>query len=69
MLILSRLEDESIVIVLPDNRLVTVQVTRIKSDRCRLGIDAPDDIPVHRREIYDDQKSKGAVTSLAGARP
>jgi len=49
MLVLSRKKDESIII--RDNIIVTV--VEVRGDKVRLGIDAPKDVPVHRREIYD----------------
>ena len=49
MLVLSRHRDESIVI--GDNVVVTI--VDIRRDKVRLGIEAPGEIPVHRREVYD----------------
>lgn len=49
MLVLSRKKNESIVIA--DNIVITV--VEIRRDKVRLGIEAPRDIPVHRREVYD----------------
>jgi carbon storage regulator len=49
MLVLSRHRDESIMI--GDNIVVTI--VDIRGDKVRLGIDAPQDIPVHRQEVYD----------------
>ena len=49
MLVLSRQRDESIMI--GDNVVVTV--VDIRGDKVRLGIQAPQEIPVHRREVYD----------------
>lgn len=49
MLVLSRKRDESIVI--RDDIIVTV--VDIRGDKVRLGIEAPKDIPVHRREVYE----------------
>ena len=49
MLVLSRQRDESIII--GDNIVVTI--VDIRGDKVRLGIDAPTEIPVHRREIYE----------------
>jgi carbon storage regulator len=49
MLVLSRGRDESIVI--GDNIVVTI--VDIRRDKVRLGIDAPQEIPVHRREVYE----------------
>jgi carbon storage regulator len=49
MLVLSRKKNESIVI----NNDITVVVVEIRGDKVRLGVEAPKDIPVHRREVYD----------------
>jgi carbon storage regulator len=49
MLVLSRQRDESIMI--GDNIVVTI--VDIRGDKVRLGINAPTEIPVHRREIYE----------------
>lgn len=49
MLVLSRKKNESIVIY--DNIVVTV--IEIRGDKVRLGIEAPKDVTVHRREVYD----------------
>jgi len=52
MLVLTRKLNESIVI----NDDVSVLVVEIRGDRVRLGIDAPRDVIVHRKEIYDVSK-------------
>ncbi len=49
MLVLSRQRDESIII--GDNVVITV--VDVRGDKVRLGIDAPTEIPVHRREVYE----------------
>lgn len=49
MLVLSRHRDESIII--GDDIVLTV--VDIRGDKVRLGIEAPSDIPVHRREVYE----------------
>jgi carbon storage regulator len=49
MLVLSRQRDESIVI--GDNVVITI--VDVRGDRVRLGIDAPREVTVHRREVYD----------------
>ena len=49
MLVLSRHRDESIMI--GDNVVVTI--VDIRGDKVRLGIDAPQEIPVHRQEVYE----------------
>lgn len=49
MLVLSRKKNESI--VLNDN--IEIVVIEIRGDKVRLGINAPSDIPVHRKEVYE----------------
>ena len=49
MLVLSRQRDESIII--GDDIVVTI--VDIRGDKVRLGINAPSEIPVHRREIHE----------------
>ncbi len=49
MLVLSRKKNESIVI----NDDITIVVVEIRGDKVRLGVEAPKDVPVHRKEVYD----------------
>ena len=49
MLVLSRHRDESIMI--GDDVVVTI--VDIRGDKVRLGIEAPQHIPVHRQEVYE----------------
>jgi carbon storage regulator len=49
MLVLSRKKNESIVI----NNEITVVVVEIRGDKVRLGIEAPKEVPVHRREVFE----------------
>lgn len=49
MLVLSRKKNESIVI----NDDITIVVVEIRRDKVRLGVDAPKEVPVHRREVFD----------------
>ena len=49
MLVLSRKVNESIIV--GDN--VEITIVRIRGDKIRLGIKAPKEIPVHRKEIYE----------------
>ncbi len=60
MLILSRKSGESIVI---DGR-VHIKIVRVEGDVVKVGIEAPTDVPVHRKEVYEEiQKSnQGALT-------
>ena len=68
MLVLSRKKNESIVI----NNDITIVVVEIRGDKVRLGVEAPKEVPVHRREVYDaikrnEQMSKGNNDSASGA--
>ncbi len=49
MLVLSRHRDESIMI----GDSIVVTIVDIRGDKVRLGISAPAEIPVHRREVYE----------------
>lgn len=49
MLVLSRKKNESIVI----NNDITIVVVEIRGDKVRLGVEAPKEVPVHRREVHD----------------
>ena len=50
MLILSRKSGESIVI---DGR-IHVKVVRVDGETVKIGIEAPAEVPVHRREVYEE---------------
>ena len=52
MLVLSRKRNESIVI--RDDIVITV--VEVRGDKVRLGIEAPKEVPVHRREVYEKIK-------------
>ena len=62
MLVLSRHRDESIMI--GDDVVITV--VDIRGDKVRLGIDAPQEIPVHRQEVYDAIKRENEKSSRLG---
>jgi carbon storage regulator len=49
MLVLSRQRDESIII--GDNIVVTI--VDVRGDKVKLGIEAPQSVSVHRREVYE----------------
>lgn len=49
MLVLSRQKDESIMI----GENVEITIVDVRGDKVRLGITAPKEIPVHRREVFD----------------
>lgn len=62
MLVLSRQRDESIMI--GDN--VEITIVDVRGDKVRLGITAPKEIPVHRREIYDAIQREKADKACSG---
>ena len=49
MLVLSRQKDETIMI--GDD--IEITIVDVRGDKVRLGITAPREISVHRREVYD----------------
>ncbi len=49
MLVFTRKKNEQVVI---DENIV-ITVVEISGERIRLGIEAPRQVPVHRREVYD----------------
>ncbi|MGE0607629.1 MAG: carbon storage regulator CsrA [Pirellulales bacterium] len=67
MLVLSRKKNESIVI----NNDITIVVVEIRGDKVRLGVEAPKEVPVHRREVYDAiRRSEGDTPdTAAGSSP
>ena len=66
MLVLSRKKNESIVI---DND-ITIVVVEIRGDKVRLGVEAPREVPVHRREVFDAiRRNKLEDHNKAGQKP
>ena len=62
MLVLSRHRDESIMI--GDDIVVTI--VDIRGDKVRLGIQAPNHIPVHRQEVYEAIQRENRKASQIG---
>ena len=65
MLVLSRKKDESIVI----NNDITIVVVEIRGDKVRLGVEAPKEVPVHRREVFEAIARGESVDSAAVTAP
>ena len=55
MLVLSRKKDETIII----NDNIEIMVVEIRGDKVRLGVKAPREVPVHRKEVYDAIQKEG----------
>lgn len=53
MLVLSRKQGEAVVIMNPQGARIEVYVTKIDYNQAKIGIDAPADFKIFRREIYD----------------
>ncbi|MCV2525386.1 MAG: carbon storage regulator CsrA [Candidatus Lightella neohaematopini] len=54
MLILTRRVGETLII----NDNITVTILNIKGNQIRIGINAPKEISVHRKEVYQRLKTK-----------
>jgi carbon storage regulator len=57
MLVLSRKKNESIII----NDSITVTGIEIRGDKVRIGIEAPKDVTVHRREVYEAIQNQNRI--------
>ena len=67
MLVLSRKKNESIVI---KNNNIVVMVVEVRGDKVRLGIEAPKEVTVHRREVYEAiKRSEKPEKARQGDRP
>ena len=62
MLVLSRQRDEAIVI--GDD--IEITIVDIRGDKVRLGINAPRQVKVHRKEVYEAIKRENASASQVG---
>lgn len=65
MLVLSRKKNESIII----NDNITVTVVEIRGDKVRLGIDAPKEVSVHRREVYEAIQNQNQAKARSNDAP
>ena len=64
MLALTRKKGESLVI----NNNIEITVLEIRGDQIKLGIQAPKDVPIYRKEVYlqiqNENEEAGGVDSL-----
>lgn len=65
MLALSRKKNEAIVI----NNNIEITILEIKGEQVKLGISAPKEVPVYRKEVYlqIQEANKDALTADASA--
>ena len=61
MLALSRKKNEALII----NNNIEITVLEIKGEQIKLGISAPKDVPVYRKEVYEQiqEANKDAVNT------
>lgn len=63
MLALTRKKGESLVV----NNNIEITVLEIRGDQIKIGISAPKDVPIYRKEVYlQIQKENEAATSAEG---
>lgn len=63
MLVLSRKYGETIVIA---DAHIVITVLEVHGDRVRIGIDAPREVAVHRREIWERIRNQSKDTGVDG---
>lgn len=54
MLVLSRQKNQEVMI----GKEITITIVSIGGNRVKLGITAPKDVPVHRREVFEKIQRK-----------
>ena len=68
MLVLTRRLGQAIMIGDPNkpDEITEVTVVEVKGDQVRIGTDAPQDVKVHRKEIYDQiqQENRASAASV-----
>lgn len=63
MLALSRKKGEALII----NNNIEVTILEIKGDQVKVGISAPKEVPVYRKEVYVQiQEANKAATEVSG---
>lgn len=63
MLALSRKKNEAIII----NNNIEITVLEVKGDQVKIGISAPKEVPVYRKEVYVQiQEANKEATDTAG---
>lgn len=63
MLALTRKKGESLII----NNNIEITVLEIKGDQIKIGINAPKDVPIYRKEVYMQiqEENKAATTAVS----
>jgi carbon storage regulator len=64
MLVLSRKKNESIIVRTPAGE-IRCTIIEIRGDKVRLGWEAPAEIPIHRKEVFDSIRRQEAWTMVS----
>ena len=68
MLILTRKSGESIIIDGKIDGKIEIKITGISDEKIKIGIDAPAEMKVYRKELYDTlEENKSAAGTVAAA--
>ena len=63
MLALSRKKNEAIIV----NNNIEITVLEVKGDQVKIGISAPKEVPIYRKEVYAQiQEANKAATDTSG---
>lgn len=63
MLALSRKKNEAIIV----NNNIEITVLEVKGDQVKIGIAAPKEVPIYRKEVYAQiQEANKAATDISG---
>lgn len=63
MLALSRKKNEALII----NNNIEITILEVKGDQVKIGINAPKEVPVYRKEVYVQiQEANQAATDTSG---
>jgi carbon storage regulator len=60
MLVLSRKRDERVVIEAGGEIILQCVVVEVRGDKVRLGFEADPTVKIHRQEVWDEIKERGA---------
>ena len=64
MLALTRKKGESLIV----NNNIEITVLEIRGDQVKIGINAPKDVPIYRKEVYlqiqEENKAAGSVDAV-----
>ncbi len=58
MLVLSRLEGQQTILILPDGRQIVHHTVEVRGDKVRHGWTAPPDVVILRREVFERNQTQ-----------